>query len=499
MTKSSAPPPPQRASGQVAPAKPDFGSQTADGVWPLTHLAILAGGKGARLASVAPDLPKVLVPVGGKPVMAHQLELAAAAGIREVWVFAGHLGKKMLAFLRDTGMGAQFGLHVQLVEEDMPHGSAGMLLSYVEQLPWHFLVLNGDLMLAVDLQRMARRHFESRACLTVLAHPNDHPDDSDLIETDADDWVTAVHPYPHPPDAGFANLVNAGLYVASRHAICRYSSDRSLNRTSYRHEDFGKHVLPEAVRRARECTDTGGVLAYRSSEYIKDMGTPERLQKVEADWQAGRISLAAPPGGRPAVFLDRDGTLNIDKGVRSPADVELFPGVGGALRTLREAGYRLVVLTNQPVIARGEVDEAQLALIHRRLQWELGKEGAFLDAIYVCPHHPEGGHPGERGELKLECDCRKPATGLCERACTELGLDKRRSWMVGDQTRDIEMARRAGLRSVLVRTGVGGSDGKFTATPDFVADNLAAAAEIILRHGAAGDGMPRHAATSPCD
>jgi histidinol-phosphate phosphatase family protein len=149
------------------------------------------------------------------------------------------------------------------------------------------------------------------------------------------------------------------------------------------------------------------------------------------------------------------------------------------------------------VIARGEVDEAQLGLIHRRLEWELGKEGAFLDAIYLCPHHPERGHVGERGELKLECDCRKPATGLCERACTELGLEKSGSWMVGDQTRDIEMARRAGLRSVLVRTGVGGNDGKFAATPDFVADDLAAAAEIILCHGATtGDGMPRRAATS---
>ena len=473
-------------------ARLSFGSR----VTAVEHLAILAGGKGTRLSGVASDLPKVLVPVGGKPVIAHQLELAAAAGIREVWVFAGHLGKKLLAFLRETGMGAQFGLHVQMVEEDTPRGSAGMLLSYIEQLPWHFLVLNGDLMLAVDLQRMARRHFESGASFTVLAHPNDHPHDSDLIETDFGDWVTAVHPYPHPPNASFANLANAGLYVASRHAICRYPPDRWLNRASYRQEDFGKHVLPEALRRARESNDMGGVLAYRSSEYIKDMGTPERLREVEADWQAGRISLSGPPDGQPAVFLDRDGTLNLDKGVRSPADVEILPGVGRALRALRAAGYRLVVLTNQPVIARGEVDEAQLALIHRRLEWELGKEGAFLNAIYVCPHHAERGHVGERGELKVECDCRKPATGLCERACTELGLDKRRSWMVGDQTRDIEMARRAGLRSVLVRTGVGGADSKFAAEPDFVADDLAAAAEIILRRGGVRQGVPPDMATS---
>jgi D,D-heptose 1,7-bisphosphate phosphatase len=187
----------------------------------------------------------------------------------------------------------------------------------------------------------------------------------------------------------------------------------------------------------------------------------------------------------PAVFLDRDGTLNVDKGVRSAADVELFAGVGAALRRLRAAGYCLVVLTNQPMIARGEISMEDLARVHRRLEWELRKEGAYLDGIYVCPHHPERGHACERAELKLECACRKPATGLAERACAELKLDMGRSWMIGDQTRDIEMARRAGLRSVLLRTGLGGGDGKFAATPDFVADDLAAAAEVILRHSEA--------------
>jgi histidinol-phosphate phosphatase family protein len=215
------------------------------------------------------------------------------------------------------------------------------------------------------------------------------------------------------------------------------------------------------------------------------MGTPQRLRKVEADWAAGRISLQAQTVPSPAVFLDRDGTLNVDKGVRSAADVELFAGVGGALASLRAAGYRLVVLTNQPMIARGEGSAEDLARIHRRLEWELGKEGAFLDGIFVCPHHPERGHAGERAELKLECACRKPATGLADRACAELNLDMGRSWMVGDQTRDIEMARRAGLRSVLLRTGVGGGDGKFAAVPDFIADDLAAAAQVILRHSKA--------------
>jgi histidinol-phosphate phosphatase family protein len=436
---------------------------------PVAHLAILAGGKGTRLAAIAGDIPKVLVAVGGKAVLAHQLELAAATGVREVTVFAGHLADKVETFLGDGG---RFGLCARTLVEHEPLGSAGALLALLDSLPEHFLLVSGDVMLAVDLARMAQRHLEGGADLTALVHPNDHPHDSDLIETDADDWVTAVHGYPHPPDAFFGNVVNASLYVVRREALRPLVPPMAGVSAKL---DFAKDVMPALIARG------GRVLAYRSSEYIKDMGTTERLRKVETDWAAGRISLQA--AAAPAVFLDRDGTLNVDKGVRSPADVELFTGVGGALASLRAAGYRLVVLTNQPMIARGEGSAEDLARIHRRLEWELGKEGAFLDGIYVCPHHPERGHAGERAELKLECACRKPATGLAERACAELGLDLRRSWMVGDQTRDIEMARRAGLRSVLLRTGVGGGDGKFAAAPDFVADDLAAAAQIILRHG----------------
>jgi D,D-heptose 1,7-bisphosphate phosphatase len=213
------------------------------------------------------------------------------------------------------------------------------------------------------------------------------------------------------------------------------------------------------------------------------MGTPARLETVEADWQAGKISLKTAGGARPAIFLDRDGTLNIEKGhLQKPEDLQLLPDVGSALRSLRQAGFRLILLTNQPVIARGEATETEVAAIHRRLEWELGKEGAYLDAIYVCPHHPDRGFPRERTELKTRCECRKPGTSLFEQACRDLRIDVPNSWMVGDQTRDAEMARRAGLRSILVRTGRAGRDGQFSSAPDHVADDLAAAVAVIMKY-----------------
>ena len=432
----------------------------------VNHLVIAAGGRGERLASVIGDLPKALVPVGGKPVLEHQLELAAATGIEEVSIFAGHRAQKIHAFVGD---GSRFGLKARIFTEDVPLGNAGAILASVDSLPEHFFVVYGDLMMAVDLQRMAKFHLEREADLTILVHPNDHPMDSDLVETNADDWVTAIHVYPHPPGQVFDNLVNGALYVARREALRAWSAIAGK-------QDFTRNIMPGLI------ANGGRVLAYRSSEYIKDIGTPSRLQTAEADWRAGRISLQNSGQGQPAIFLDRDGTLCVEKGhLRTPDELEMLPEVGPTLRALRKAGFRLVILTNQPVIARGEATERDVAAVHRKLAWEIGKEGAYLDAIYLCPHHPDHGHPGERVELKIKCECRKPGTKMVEQACHDLGIDAAQSWMIGDRTFDIEMARRAGLRSVLVRTGVGGRDGKFPASPDYVADDLAAAAAVILQ------------------
>ncbi len=432
----------------------------------MDHLAIIAGGKGTRLGASAAELAKALVPVGGKPVLQHQLESAAAAGIRKATIFAGHKADQIAQFVGD---GARFGLSVKLVVEDAPLGNAGGLLGSLDLLPEHFLVLYGDIMLAVDLQAIARRHLERCADFTTLVHPNDHPLDSDLIEAGPDDWVRAVRPYPHAPGTYYGNLVNAALYVARRDALRPFVTVGKC--------DFTRDLMPALIARG------GRVLAYRSSEYIKDMGTPERLAGVERDFAEGR--LARDPRPSAAVFLDRDGTLNLDPGFLADAEaLELLPGAGAALRRLREGGYRLVVVTNQPVIARGEASEEDVAAIHRRLEWELGIEGGFVDAIYLCPHHPHSGFAGERPELKGPCECRKPGTALIDRACLEHRLDPSRSWMIGDRTADIELARRAGLRSILVRTGSAGRDGEYAISPDHVADDIDAAADLILAQGA---------------
>lgn len=430
----------------------------------VEHLVIVAGGKGTRLSALFGDVPKALVPVAGTPILQHQLELAAKAGVKSATIFAGFLADQIARFVGD---GSRFGMAITVHVEEEPLGNAGAVLQSLDNMPERFFVMYGDVMMAVDLARMARFHMDHAAAFTAFVHPNDHPFDSDLVEADAQGRVTALHNAPHDPGRSYANLVNAALYVVERDALRAFAAPGK--------QDFTKDVMPGLIASGAK------VLAYRSAEYIKDMGTPERLARVEADFKSGKIDLAGSGKPRAAVFLDRDGTLNVEKGFLASQDgLELLPGVGAALKALRQAGYSLVVLTNQPVIARGEASEEDVAAIHRRLEWELGKQGAYLDAVYLCPHHPDRGFAGERPELKIACECRKPGTLMVEQACRDLLLDARASWMIGDQTRDIEMARRAGLRSVLVRTGTGGRDGRFAATPDMIADDIGAAARLIL-------------------
>ena len=186
--------------------------------------------------------------------------------------------------------------------------------------------------------------------------------------------------------------------------------------------------------------------------------------------------------GRPAVFLDRDGTINEQMGyVNHLSRFQLLPGVARAIRSLNEAGLPVVVVTNQSGLARGYFPESLLEAVHAEMYRLLAQEGARLDGLYVCPHHPEA----REERFRLDCDCRKPRTGLLERAAAELGLDLGRSYMVGDRWSDLRCGAAVGATTVLVLTGYGRGDAAYvgpgqTVQPDHVAEDLEAAARWIL-------------------
>lgn len=429
------------------------------------QVVILAGGMGTRLGERAGGRPKPMVLVHGKPVLQYQIELCAKYGFKEIMLLVHHKHEVISDFFGD---GACFGVRLHYSVESAPRGTAGALRDALHLLAPRFLVIYGDTFLDVDLRRFWNSHLLSGAAGSLFLHPNDHPHDSDLIRIDSNNEVKGIDCYPHTTGNENRNLVNAALYVLERDELEHVIPSDGR-------PDIAKHMFPRMLELGLR------LFGYVSPEYIKDMGTPDRLDMVERDIVAGLAERLSVRQLRKAVFLDRDGTINADVNhLKSPDEVALLPGSAEAIRRLNRSGTLAVVVTNQPVIARGDIGFEALNRIHARLDSKLGEYGAYLDRIYFCPHHPDKGFHNEVPELKRICHCRKPEVGLIDRGCTELGIGRSGSWMVGDMTSDIEAGRRAGLRTVLVRTGYGGSDAKNVVRPDYTAYDLANAIDWIL-------------------
>lgn len=186
---------------------------------------------------------------------------------------------------------------------------------------------------------------------------------------------------------------------------------------------------------------------------------------------------------RPAVFIDRDGTISEEVGyINHPSRFRVFPYAARAIKLLNDRGWLAVIITNQAGVARGYFSESMIETVHNNLRQELRDEGARVDAIYYCAHHPTVGEPPYR----QECDCRKPKPGLIIRATKDLDIALEQSWMIGDRYGDIELARNAGLRSAFVLSGYGRGElenqrSLWKHQPDLIAENLLEAVESIMR------------------
>jgi len=345
------------------------------------------------------------------------------------------------------GDGGRFGVSLTYYEEaeDKPLGTAGALFRMLPDLPADFLLLNGDIVFDIDVTRLAAFHRGMSAAVTLVVHPNNHPYDSAVIVT-ADDGRVTGWLNKEDPRRYYRNQVNAGIHVISRAFLEDVYPSLGGKVKVDLDRDLLKPVISGGVG-----ADQKGIFAYRTPEYIKDMGTPERLREAEADIAAGRVarrSLALP---QRAVFLDRDGTLNEPRGfIRRPDDLTLLPGAAEGVKKINGSGFLAIVVTNQPVIARGEATLEDLRAIHDKLETELGRSGAFIDDLFFCPHHPDRGFDGERPEYKIDCGCRKPKPGLLLRAAERYHIDLAASYMVGDGARDVEAGINAGARPALL-------------------------------------------------
>lgn len=426
---------------------------------------IQAGGMGTRMRQLTHDrIPKPLLCLNGKPMIEWQITSLSGYGITEFIFIVGHLGHMVKDYF---GNGSKWDVDISYIEEKEPLGSAGALYYAKDMIGERSVILIfSDVMFGLDWDRYIGFHEDHRGIVTLLAHPNSHPFDSDLLKVDRDSMVRDIDLKTNIRDYDYKNCVSAGLSIFRKELLDEL---KDLQKTDYEIDLVRPLIFKKQV------------YAYCTTEYVKDVGTPERFYKACEEQMRGVWDAKCLENKQKAVFLDRDGTINVSKGfLRRKEDFELLPGVAEAIKRLNNSGFITIVATNQPVIARGECTFEGLEEIHKKMETLLGREGAYIDDIFFCPHHPHKGYCGEIPELKFDCECRKPKIGMLKRAADKYNIDLQQSWYIGDTTMDIQTGINAGMRTILLKTGEAGMDGRYRAVPTKVAENLMDAVNMIL-------------------
>lgn len=413
---------------------------------------LLAGGLGTRLRPALPGMPKCLAPIGDRPLLDYWLDALEAAGVMEALINTHYLAEQVRMHIAQTN--ATRPLRLAETYEPTLLGSAGTVHA---NRGWaddanEIVVVYADNLSTIDLGTLLETHRRHAHPMTMALFRTERPSACGIATLEPDGTVSAFVEKPEKPAS---DLANAGVYILDAEAW-REIADLDVH-------DFGFDVLPRFVGRMHGVAMAG---------YHRDIGTPEALATARAD--APR--LFGREQARPAVFLDRDGTLiELVHHLTDPTDVRLLPGAGEAVARLRAAGLPVVVVTNQSVIGRGKLTEAGLEAVHAEMARQLTAVGTMVDAIHVCPEAPRGTDP-----LVIEHPLRKPAPGLLLEAARTHGLALERSWMVGDAASDMLAGRHAGCQTALVRTGADAGSERDIPGADHIVADLSEAASLIL-------------------
>jgi D-glycero-alpha-D-manno-heptose 1-phosphate guanylyltransferase len=405
---------------------------------PADEAIVLAGGFGTRLRGIVDDVPKPLAPVAGRPFLAWLLDRLAASGIRRCILATGYMSEAIEAAIGKRWQGMEIAYSV----EPEPLGTGGAIRLAATQLHGGGVhVLNGDTWLAYSPQALERATRERGAAIGMALAEVGDVGRYGAVERDARGMVTGFREKgEHGPGA-----INAGCYFLAAAALASLPARDAFS--------FEREVLQPAAAMA-------GVAGFIDTSGFIDIGVPEDYRRAQAlfasrdELPAIRVPyvdpradalLAAHVGPRRALFLDRDGVININHGyVHTPERTDWLPGIFGRVRQAHAAGYLPIVVTNQAGIGRGYYDEPAFLAYSAWMHERFAQQGTPLLATYWCPHHPDAG----LGDYRVDCACRKPAPGMLLAAAQAFALDLRGSLLVGDKNSDLQAGRAAGLAHV---------------------------------------------------
>ena len=397
---------------------------------------VLAGGKGSR--SLNPDLPKILQQVGPESrILDLHLENLAAAGVHNVAFLVNH-GASIVESAVNRALARFPNLTATFIHDEGHVSTFSIVKNAIGFLPKaeEYLLVLGDTVISapVDLYLSLRRNRGAGAA--VLAHPNLHISDSDRVWFDRDYMATGFCRKSTQSDDTLVGMTLplTGLLLFTQSFFEGIGADEG---------DLTQIIAEHGV-------STRDLSVIVASHYFKDSGTPSRLARINSDYASGVLQRRGN-ANRPAIFIDRDGTMLPDIGSQRTTlnDHEIPIDVAQAIRSVNEVGIPICLVTNQPGIAKGEITFRQIYAISNAISAVLESHGAFLDDYAFCPHHPHGGFAGELPEFKILCTCRKPATGMVDGLAVVHELDIAKSFVIGDTERDSGLAQAAGASFLL--------------------------------------------------
>lgn len=399
----------------------------------LTRSAVvIAGGKGSRLVNEGINIPKLLLEIQELSVLERIVQVLSFAGVNHLFFVLGHGSQEIAEEIERLQLLYSFDGNIFIESE--PLGTAGHLMQILDKIPDEFLITFGDLFLHLDLNHYFH-YFEEMRQLSglVLTRSSEHPEDSNLVEVDESGFITDISFKGQHPDLEKRIRAITGIFFLRK----AFLNERKSELGERVNLDLEKDILnlPKGSRHLVKAVPLKGT--------VRDIGTIQRLRGLQ---NLPTNYFDSVSSFHKYAFLDRDGVIIKDIVHRIDTnDLEISKDTIKGMKILRNHGYRFVVITNQPVIARGEATFKDIERIHGRIDRILLKDGLVIDEYYVCPHHPESGFKNENSKYKVVCDCRKPSTGLIHRAFIEIGLQKSYVFFIGDSWRDAEAARNYNL------------------------------------------------------